>query len=85
MPAASSTGTIEIGQSRSTETSTSMGRASRSTEPAPVTWYLPSFGRYILDYDRRDEPGNTIALPDGSGGHFLVMVGTLSFRFGTGG
>jgi len=47
------------------------------------TWYFPFFNHYILDYDARNDPGNTIDLPQGSGGSFLTFNGYLAFHFGT--
>jgi hypothetical protein len=47
-----------------------------------ITWYFPFFGRYIRDYDNRDLPGNTIDLPDKSGGKFFALTGHINFHFG---
>lgn len=47
------------------------------------TWYYPLFSEYILDYNHRRDPGNTINLPKGSGGSFCSVQGYLAFHFGT--
>ncbi len=47
-----------------------------------ASWYYPFFNEYILNYDERTQPGNTIRLPKGSGGRFMTCTGYLSFHFG---
>jgi hypothetical protein len=47
---------------------------------AALRFYHPQFGDFILDYDNRSQPGNTLKLPQGSGGLFWmlgVQVGIL--------
>lgn len=48
-----------------------------------TTWYFPFFSRYILDYDRRADPGMAVELPDGSGGSFVVFNAFFALHFGT--
>lgn len=47
---------------------------------AALRFFHPSFGNFILDYNNRDLPGNTLPLPNGSGGLFWmagVQLGVL--------
>ncbi|MBL9038875.1 MAG: hypothetical protein JNG84_10195, partial [Archangium sp.] len=37
---------------------------------------------FYLDYNNRSLPGNTLALPQGSGGSFTTLGFTLQFRAG---
>ena len=38
-----------------------------------LRFFHPGFSNFILDYNNRDVPGNTLALPDGSGGLFWML------------
>jgi hypothetical protein len=40
----------------------------------------PEFDKFYIDYDRRADPGNTIDLPNSSGGKFWTAGATLGFR-----
>lgn len=44
---------------------------------------LLQWGSFYLDYDRRAQAGNTIALSKGSGGAFWTLGVSLDFRFET--
>jgi len=48
-----------------------------------TTWHFTAFHNYILNYDHRSEPGQTLDLPDGSGGHFFVVGLSAVLHFGT--
>jgi len=47
-----------------------------------TTWYLLDYNHYILNYDHRGDPGNTIDLPNHSGGSFFTFTGFIGLHFG---
>lgn len=42
-----------------------------------LRFFHPGFGNFILDYNNRDLPGNTLPLPNGSGGMFWMLGAQL--------
>lgn len=45
--------------------------------------FFPLWNSFYLDYDNRAVPGNTIAMPGGSGGSFISFGLALNLRFET--
>jgi hypothetical protein len=78
-----------VGQHRAMDGGTWEFGLGAEVYPAPwfslglkTTWYFTSYDRYIIDYDHRADPGNTVDLPRGSGGHFFVPTFYMAFHFG---